>query len=82
MRFFIVGTKELAIIYGCVRVSVGVPLYTAMLGGTAIIDKVEYDVIIVDYRVWLLLKYMYTATRLPLISIQEHYFPTSKLHKQ
>ena len=36
----------------CIKcVSVGVPLYNAMLRGTGIIAKVEYDVIIVDYSV-------------------------------
>lgn len=33
------------------RVSVRVPLCNAMLRGTGIIAKVEYDVIVVDYSV-------------------------------
>ena len=41
----------------CIKcVSVEVPLYNAMFRGTDIIDKAEYDVVIVDYSVWLPLK--------------------------
>ena len=53
MRFFSVGTKVCPLYMGvCIKcVSVEVPLYNAMLRGTDIIDKAEYDVIIVDYSV-------------------------------
>ena len=47
------GQKNCPLYMGvCIKcVSVGVPLYNAMLRGTDVIDKVEYDVIIVDYSV-------------------------------
>lgn len=53
MRFFSVGTKDCPLYMGvCIKcVSVEVPLYNVMLRGTDIIDKAEYDVIIVDYSV-------------------------------
>ena len=53
MRFFSVGTKDCPLYMGvCIKcVSVEVPLYNAMLRGTDINDKKEYDVIIVDYSV-------------------------------
>ena len=47
------GQKNCPLCMGvCIKcVSVEVPLYNAMLRGTDIIDKAEYDVVIVDYSV-------------------------------